>query len=484
MKLKRSRDRHIWPVGDGFNGTVIPVLAHRAVCRDTALSIVGLRVVRQSIRLLVVLPMILVSSFMLVGMSYGSEQPLQLRAAVERALADNPGLAGLQARAKALAAIPAQQRALPDPRLSLNAMNLPLDNFNLSQEPMTQLQIGFSQMLPYPGKLSLRATAAEHESDAARWQVEEMRLKLVRDVKTVWWNIYYLDRALGIIKHTRDLLRQLVDVAQTKYKVGKGLQQDVLLAQLELSKLLDQKIQLQGTWRNQAIMLNTLMNRATDSPMILLDKVSSEFVEIEKKQQYLQKLAFDTRPLLAAHKNWVDAARARLGLAKRDYYPDFKLGATYGYRRGENLDGGARSDLFSLMFSMNLPFDPANRQDKVTDQRTSELLQQRYKFDEAQATVREEVSRALSDYQQTYEQMRLLEGGIIPQASQTVASMLAAYQVNKVDFLNLVQAQITLFNYETRYWSVFSQTRQSLARLTAAVGGKLPVGITDTVQVQ
>jgi outer membrane protein TolC len=450
--------------------------------RDTALPGVGLRAARQLTRLLTVLLIMPTGSLALASVGHNSDQPLPLRVVVDLALADNPGLAELQARARALAAVPAQKGALPDPRLSLNAMNLPLDSFDLSQEPMTQLQIGFSQTLPYPGKLSLSAAAAEHERDAAHWQVEEMRLKLVRDVKTVWWNLYYLDRALEIIEHTRDLLRQLVEVAQTKYKVGKGLQQDVLLAQLELSKLLDQAFQLQGSRRNQAIKLNALMNKATDSAITLPGKRSLKPVAIEKEHRDLQKLAFETRPLLAARKSLMDAARARVGLAKKDYFPDFKLGATYGYRGGENPDGGARSDFLSLMFSMNLPLYSANRQDKAVDQRTSQLLQQRYKLDEAQEKVQAEVSRAVSDYRQAYDQMRLLEGGIIPQASQTVASMLAAYQVNKVDFLNLVQAQITLFNYETRYWSALSQTRQSLARLTAAVGGELPAGMVEIVQ--
>jgi outer membrane protein, heavy metal efflux system len=173
---------------------------------------------------------------------------------------------------------------------------------------------------------------------------------------------------------------------------------------------------------------------------------------------------------LALRKSKIAAADARLGLAKKDYAPDFMLGAAYGSRSGNNPDGSGRADLLSVLFSMNLPLFTDSRQDKAVDERASQLLQSRYQLDDARLMVSTEVSQALSDYQRSREQALLFKKGIIPQAGQTVASMLAAYQVNKVDFLNLVRAQITLFNYETRYWKVLSQGNQALARLSAASG--------------
>ncbi len=423
---------------------------------------------KQLFSLLTISGLLIVSS---VNVIVAASEPKQLLLAdaVAIALLDHPGLAAMKARAEALAAVPSQQGSLPDPRLSLNVLNLPIDSFDFNQEGMTQFQVGFSQVLPFPGKLGLREAVAEHESTAARWQVEELRLKLVRDVKTVWWNLYFTDRALEIVARNRELLRQFVDVAQTKYKVGKGLQQDVLLAQLELSKLYDQSINLRGLRRNQMTQLNTLLDQPSSRPLQLPQRVTEMLAEITDEQGLLSYAA-KTRPVLAAARSKIDVARARLGLAKKSYSPDFKLGAAYGYRGGENADGSRRDDFLSVMFSMNLPLYAGARQDKAVDQRTSQVLQNRYELDDAHGGVAAEVSRALADYQQSREQVSLFKQGIIPQAAQTVASMLAAYQVNKVDFLNLVRAQITLFNYETRYWKALSQGNQALARLTAAVG--------------
>ncbi len=394
---------------------------------------------------------------------------LLLKDAVAKTLADNPGLAAMKSRVEVLAAVSSQKGSLPDPRLSLNAMNLPLDSFDITQEGMTQLQIGFSQVLPFPGKLALREAAAEYESDAARWIVDEMRLKMVRDVKTVWWNLYFTDRALEIVARNVELLHQFVAVAQTKYKVGKGLQQDVLLAQLEVSKLYDKAINLRAMRRSQQARLNALLDQPTNNYQQLPVRLTDTLTEINDEQALL-KLAMETRPRLAAQQSKINAARARLGLAKKSYSPDFMLGATYGYRAGENMDGSARADFLSIMFSMNLPLYANSRQDKAVDQRSSQVLQMQYQLDDARGMAAAEVTGALADYQRSREQVSLFKKGIIPQATQTVASMLAAYQVNKVDFLNLVRAQVTLFSYETRYWKALSQGNQALARLTAAIG--------------
>jgi outer membrane protein TolC len=393
---------------------------------------------------------------------------LSFTAAVAEALAANPGLAAMRARAQALASETQQQNVLPDPRLQLNLVNVPLDSWDLRAEDMTQLEIGISQMLPYPGKLALQETAAAHEQRAAESDEQEIRLSLARDVKTLWWNLYYVDRALETIERNRRVMRQFVDVAQSKYKVGEGMQQDVLMAQLELSKLQAEEISLRSLRRGQEAGLNTLLNRPTVQPLRLPARESDELVEVGDEAQLLSQ-ALEHRPLLAAYRDRLDAARARVGLAKKDYYPDFELGASYGYR-GDAPDGRTRSDMASFMLSMNLPIHSRERQDKAVDQRNRQWLEAQYLLDDAQRQVSAEVSQALAEYRQAQEQLSLLRKGIIPQANQTVAAMLAAYQVNKVDFLDLARTQLTLFEYETRAWLVLSQGQQALARLSAAVG--------------
>ena len=399
-----------------------------------------------------------------------AEQPplLTLQSAIDIALQDNPSLAQIQARSEAMATIPSQVGSLPDPIISFNALNLPVDTFDTRQVAHTQMQGGISQAFPFPGKLALREQAANYEAEAATHDVIEARYRLLRDVKKTWWSHFYLDRALEIIIANQNLLRQFVKIAQTKYEVGEGIQQDVLLAQLELSKLLDTEIKLMGAIDKTRAQLNALLDLSADHAFKIPSQIEESLPTLQAESLLFEQ-AKSYRALLASRRESIHAAQSRLNLAKKDFLPDFKLGAFYG-GRDDTLAGEERPAFLSLKLSMNVPIFAATKQQKAVDQRTSELMQQRYALQDQWNHVRAEISTAYSEFHQTKNQVVLFKSGIIPQARQTVASMLAGYQVNNVDFLNLVRSQITLYNYETQYWRALTQANQALAQLTAVVG--------------
>ena len=396
-------------------------------------------------------------------------EPLTLENAIRTALLGSPGLRAIQTRVKALAQIPAQQGALPDPNLSLRILNLPIDSFAVGQEGMTQLQLGLAQTFPFPGKLALLAAVAEDQASMAGYDVSEWQLRLVRDIRKLWWRLAYLDRAIDIVTANQDLLRQFLNVAQTKYRVGRGLQQDVLLAQLELSRLIERSLVLHNERQSEEARLNTLMGVSVGDN-IRLPKVIDESLPPVTTLAELRKMARESRPRLKGNDAAIAMAEAKVELARKDYYPDLVFSAGYGIRSGSNPDGSGRADLLSLGASINLPIFTSDRQDRQLDQYQKELLTRRFQKQDTQNRIEDEVTEAYQDYQLSREQVRLFNEGIIPQATQTVASMRSGYEVSKVDFLNLIRAQITLFDYQIRYWQTQSQAHEALARLMAAIG--------------
>ncbi len=396
---------------------------------------------------------------------------LTIQVALDRVQRENPSIAEMMARAEAMSAIPSQVGSLPDPMLNFNMLNMPIDSFNLDQEAMTLLQFGISQQIPYPGKLALKEKIASFQVDAANSTVDELRLHLNRDVKTLWWRLFYLERSLEVIELNKTLLRQFISIAQTKYKVGQGLQQDVLLAQLELSKLIDRNIQLISMQKQESARLNALLNQATGN-VINLPELSAINIELSplKTASTLFDLAKINRPALAQQQLHIDAANARKELAERDLLPDFNIGAAYGFRQGDMPNGDNRSDLFSLKIGINMPLFAESKQKMAISQRHSEVKQQQYALQDKWLSIQAELTSIIADYERAEQQVSLFETGIVPQAQQTVASMLAGYQVNKVDFLNLVQAQITLYNYQTNLWQTISEAKSAQARLIAIVG--------------
>ena len=402
--------------------------------------------------------------------SIAAGEALTVEAAVGIALAQSPQLRALDAHSLALGTIPSQVGSLPDPVLSLNALNLPTDTFELDQEPMTQIQFAVSQKFPFPGKRRLRSDVAEFEAQAAQSRTLEHRDAITGAVRSAWWRLFYFDRALEIVAQNQDLMRDFVEIARTKYSVGKGLQQDVLLAQLELSRLLDREVRLRGRKRNSQAELNALLDRPTDNTVSLAaNSHNTNLPELPAEAELLSR-AVESRHLLDVHRDLLGAADRQVALARKDVYPDFRLGAGYGIRQGDDPLRGERPDFFSVMFSVNVPLYHGSKQSKAIEQRNSERERRKYGLDDVYRGVEASITRRLADYEAAREQVLLFDTAIIPQAQQTVASMLAGYQVNQVDFLNVMNGQLMLYNAQIDYWESMSDAKRALASLAAAVG--------------
>ena len=396
------------------------------------------------------------------------DSSLSVSEAVLTAVRDNPSLAQLRARYVALQQIPSQVGTLPDPMIGLSAMNFPATSFHRRQEPMTQVQLSFSQNIPFPGKLRLEREAADFDAQAAGLGVEELRLQIMASVRTSWWQAFYHDRALETVRSNQQLFREFIQIARKKYETGTGLQQDVLLAQLELSKLIDQEINLESIRDHQGITLNILMDLPQQGKLGLVSEMKRNLEEVQSREYYFNRA--EARPLLQQKMVQLEAANKRLNRAEKDRLPDFVLGVNYGDRRGDNPDDRSRDDLLSVMLGFKVPIYASRKQDKAIAQRTSEVQGAVYASQDVRGQVRGAISRSLTDYARARKQFELFESSILPQSNLTVQSMLSGYRVSQVDFLNLVRAQSTLLNYELQYWRVFVEAKQSLARLEAAVG--------------
>ena len=395
---------------------------------------------------------------------------LTLETAITKALAGNPGLGEIKARAEALAAIPEQAGALPDPTVNVGLLNVPTSSFNLHQEDMTMMEMGISQTIPFPGKRALREKVAEHEAMASAESVEEARLRLTRDVKLNWWRLFYYDRTLKLLSEAEGFFQQLIDIAQANYKVGKGAQQEVMMAQLELSKLKSETLDFLGQRGAESAKLNALLDQDVGAPLIIPSETTFKLPELVGAT--LQNKALQLRPLFAQHGKMLEAAKAKVELAQSDYYPDFTVGGGYAFRQNTPT-GQGRSDFASVQLSMNVPIYANHKQAKAVDQRKSELLQEQYALKDEHHKIQAEIDAKASEYQQTRAKLLLLEHEILPQAQQAVNSLLSGYQVSQKGFSDLLRTQLSYFQYQIQYWQALTNTQQLLAELSAEVGEEL-----------
>ena len=389
---------------------------------------------------------------------------------IEEGINNNPDLlASYQNWQADLAKIP-QAGALPDPQLSFNLLNLPVNTFELNQEPMTGKQIALMQMFPFPGKQGLREDIAKSAADISRDKNLELKNQLIKNIKQTYYDIFFIDQSLETVQKNRGVLQDFIRIAQSKYSVGKGLQQDVLKAQVEFSKLEDKSITL--TQKRQATIarLNALLNRPAGTPLGKTIVPEPDSLNLDFAQ--LQNLAKENRPLLQAWNSMFQQSGKKVSLAKKEYLPDFKLGIAYTQRdKLENGMGGI--DYLSGLFSVDIPLYFWRKQNKKVEETryNQDMVQQSYR--NVQNQVYADLDKSLSDVEKNYRLLELYKSGIIPQATQSLNAAIAGYQTNKVDFLTLLNNQLTLFNFELDYYRFLSDYRKGIADLEAATGVKL-----------
>ena len=363
-----------------------------------------------------------------------------------------------------------QASALPDPVVGLNLLNLPTDTFDLDQEAMTQVQVKLTQAIPFPGKLPLKGEVARLKARAAEEEVRQARLRLAKEVRAAWWRLAAAKAVLDVLKEGEELLRQGLDVAMVKYRVGKGLQQDVLLAQVELSRLRDRERAVEGAVAGLRARLAALMGLKGDSCVDVEVPERPDLPHLKGKEELMVQ-AMGGNPAISAARWRSQAAAKAVALAKKGLLPDFKLGAAYGFREGKDLMGNERTDFATFTFAMTVPLWAGSKQLPAIRERSEEEARARASLGDVTNRVGAAVSRLWEKYNSIRDEAALFTGKIIPAADQTARSMLAAYRVNKVDFLNVIRAELALLNYRVQLWNLYAGGQATLAELEMEVGG-------------
>ena len=402
------------------------------------------------------------------GLAAADNHGTILNSLVAAALRDNPDLQEAKANWQMYANRIIPAASLDDPTLSLAFNNYPVDKFRADETPMTGKVIKLSQKFPFPGKLAANEDAARQFSLWYKGVYEDNRLALAHRVKDAYFELYYLNKAIEITDKNARLLQDFTKVTETRYEVGKGLQQDVLKAQVERSKLSDRLLTLTQKQKTVTARLNTLLNKPPDHKLPAITVLSSKTFTLTVAD--IQRQAQNKRPLFAAYKALMARYKARIALARLNYRPDFKVGLAYTFREHTAADQG--TDFAGIQFGMNLPIFTAKR-DAAQAGAEAGLLMIRRRYESFRNQVKFEIDDAWRDIQKDHQQADLYKNGIIPQASQTFEASISAYQVGKVSFLTLLDNLMTLYRYEIDYHRTLSDSLRAMARLEAASGIKL-----------
>jgi cobalt-zinc-cadmium efflux system outer membrane protein len=401
----------------------------------------------------------------------GLAQELVLDSLISEAVKVNPDLSAAQLRYEAFEARVPQAGSWPDPVIKATVSNLPTDSWALDRTPMSGIEFMLTQNVPFPGKLGLKKSAARDLARKATEDYESARDFVVSELKQNYYQLYLLGKSIEITQKNKALLEDLAKVASTRYSVGKGLQQDVLKAQVEVSKMTDKLISLDEMRRVVQAKINILLSRNPQDPLGKPEEPS--FRDLELSEEELQNRALQSNPALQGMEFLVRANQSSYRLARREYWPDFSFSVSYRLRDEVKMDPVKGVNFFSASAGISIPLYFWSKQSKKVQEKRLDWESAAQGYESMKNNAKLGVSRLLYSLGKYREEMELYRSAILPQARQSLESAKAAYQVDKVDFLTLLNNQITQYNYEIAYHQALSSYFATIAKLEQMVGEPL-----------
>jgi len=388
-----------------------------------------------------------------------------LPALLQEAEKNNPQIEAARQGWQAAKHVPTQVSTLPDPQFNLQHLSVgsPRPFAGYTNSDFAYIGLGVSQDIPYPGKLKLRGEIATREADVSKEQVESIRRSVLADVKAAYFQLAYLSKTLAILESDGELLHQVEQAAEARYRSGMGTQQDVLQAQLQKTKIIREIAMHHLEVGKLQAQLKQVLNRTQDSP----DIEPADLNETPLSQTYDELLAAAKaeNPELAAARELIEKQSLQVDLAHKDFYPDFTV--QYAWQRTDPTQFRA---YYFLSFGVRVPIYRGRKQKPELAQAQFEELRARKEFEGQSQQLASELRSQYVVAQQTAELLKIHREGLSPQARSEFQAGLAAYQSNKQDFQAVLTAFLDVLHLDEEYWQDLAGYETAIARLEQITG--------------
>ena len=359
-----------------------------------------------------------------------------------------------------------QVQTLPDPMFMFGYQNEGFKQYTLGKEQGAQWMFQASQTFPFPGKLSLKGEMAEKESESLKASLIGAQLKAVEKVKELFYDLFFTYKSIDLVRDRTVLYSRVEDAATARYSSGMGVQQEVLMAQIEKYMLLEREEMLQQKIQSTEAMLNATLGRDINAPLGRPEERTMTL--LARNMQELITVHAENSPLVQEKAKMVSAAEAKVRMAEREYYPDFTLNAEY-FRRG-----GEFMDMWSLTTTINIPIFYRTKQRQAVLEAKALLSGAEHELLAAKTMLASSIRDNYTMARSAERLMELYREGLIPKAYQDFESALSGYRTGKVEAITVISRLKALLDFETLYWGQFTEREKAVARLETITGGHNP----------
>jgi len=399
-------------------------------------------------------------------------QELSLEKAIELAHQSDPWIKGSYQKEQANIAQSIAAGQLPYPVISLGLANMPLDSLNFNQEPMTQLMAGVSQVFPRGQTLELQRQKLEDISRQHPFMRQDRYAKVKLTVTQLWLDLYESQESIRLIENDRSLFEYLVEVAEVSYSsaFGRSRQQDLVRAQLELTRIEDRLTVLdKKRSETQEKLAEWLYDTGAHwqemgvSQILPEIELKSIHEAINNQVQY-EAPDFTDHPMIRSLDQQIMASETNIVLTKQKYKPQFGINASYGFR--DDAPGGQdRSDLFSVGISFDLPIFTEKRQDKEVEAAVSS--KEALKTDKTLAlrAMNARFNEASERLSWLEKRQKLYSDRLLKEMNDQAEASLNAYTNDDGDFAEVVRARIAELNANIDYLNINVDRLKTIAAL-------------------
>lgn len=393
------------------------------------------------------------------------EAPLTIAEAEDLALADEPGQLAMQARAAALGERAIVAGALPDPVLRMGLNNFPIQSGGFTTEGMTSAGVGIRQTFPSGSTREIGTRQYEFLASEVNNSANARGRNVLTAARSAWLDAYFWGQSHDLVKESRPFFDDLATISRSLYAVGRKSQQDVLRAELELSRIDDRLIEIE---RQQARAQAALSEWIGSDARRRVAAKLPPWDDPPPLNSLIQNLA--QHPMTMAADAQISAREAGVELADQRSKPQWAVDMAYSYRDGSLPNGDPRSDFITVGVTVGLPFFRS----KSVDSTLSAALQERSAAESSKTRLMRELQSRLeaeySRWQDLSRRLALYEERILGQASEHAQAAMLAYQSDSGDFADVMRGYIDDLNTRIEYIRLQVERAQSYAIL-ANLGG-------------
>lgn len=412
--------------------------------------------------------MLLIISTLLISRVFAEDKITEsLQDLISEALNNNPAIQEAHNLWKAAEYKIRSAKGFPDPMVKYGHFGESVETRVGPQENV----FGASQKIPFPGKLGLKGKSQGKHAEMLKEKYEAAKREVIKNVKFVYYDIFWVDKAIQITEGEKAILESLEKVAQRKYESNLTPQADVIKAQVELSRLIDKLLFLRQNRKSLVSKLNSILNRTRDSALDSVTNAQPSNFEYEINQ--LQEIAKGSRQELIAANLDIERASYEKSLARMDYLPDFTFGFDYiQVGSGETTMPNDGQDAWMGSVAVNIPiwFDKLNAQ---TKEKKALLEAARKNYENVGNSVTYEVEDLYFKILTYKDIISLYKTALIPQSEQAFDAARTGYETGKVDFLNWLDAERMLLQIRLAYYKAIADYQKSVVYLERVVGQDL-----------